>query len=240
MRVLSVLWLFCTAIVLTGCASMGYVANPFVVEVDTYGNDNHLSSKRYVIVAGDADMNEEHLQYIEFVGYVKKVLNDKGYEEVSDRNSADVVVFFRYGISNPQVQQKTRAVPIWGETGVVSTTTTSETTQTSPGTTTTTSETKVTPNYGIVGYSQRTSTETTYFRYLILDAYERNVYAGTEKMKMVWSVELTSEGSSSDLRRAIPCMLVAGADYVGRSSETRQSFRIAESDPRIKRLKAPE
>jgi len=237
-----------------GCATMYNTANTerYVIAVDAYGNDSYLNSKTYILASGDSTVNESSLQYIEFSDYIRKILNSKGYIETTSWDDADLMIFFRYGISDPKTFQATRSVPMWGQTGVSSVNTTSQTTGSAygsvygnsnsaygsaSGNSTTTTRTNVNPTYGVTGYRQQTSTYTKYFRYVTLTAYDLNVYKENEKEKIAWNTILTSSGSSDDLRKVIPYMVTVGASYFGKSSGEKKSLEIYGNDERVNQLK---
>jgi hypothetical protein len=225
---------------LTGCASMYNTANPvYSVEVDAYGDDSYLRGKKYVLVPSDSTIDENDLQYIEFSKYVKVMLYKKGYiETVIEDGDADVMIFFKYGISDPETFQKTVAVPQWGQTGVSSTTTRGNV-YVNPFTNnvkynqTTTSM----PTYGITGYINQTQTYTKYLRYILLTTYDLNFYIKNKKDKIVWNTIITSSGTGGDLRKIIPYMVYAGGLYFGKSSGEKKMMRIYEDYEQIKLLK---
>ena len=225
---------------LTSCASTSNTTNNsrYIVEVDAYGNDSYLSSKKYILGSGDSTVNESNLQYVEFSEYIKKILASKGYTETQDWDNADLMIFFKYGISDPATFQQTYAVPTWGQTGVSSTTTKGNVYVNPYGNNidynqTTTSN----PTYGVTGSRNVTKTYTTYFRYITLTAYDLNVYKKSDKEKIVWNTILTSSGYSDDLRRVIPYMVVVGNSYFGKSSGEKNSIGIYEKDERVNQLK---
>lgn len=210
----------------------------YVVEVDAYGNDSYLNSKKYIIASGDSTINESNLQYIEFSDYIKKILASKGYTETQDWDEADIMIFFKYGISDPETFQQTYAVPTWGQTGVSSTTTRGNVNVNPYGNNidynqTTTSN----PTYGITGTRNVSRTYTKYFRYVTLTAYDLNLYKENEKEKIVWNTIITSDGSIDDLRKVIPYMVTVGASYIGKSSGEKKSLEIYGNDERVNQLK---
>lgn len=246
----------------TSCATMYNTTSTerYVVEVDAYGNDSYLNSKKYILASGDSIVNENSLQYIEFSDYIRKILNSKGYIETTNWDDADLMIFFSYGISDPQTFQATRSVPVWGKTGISSVNTTSQTTGSgygsvygsvigsdntaygsaygsSSGSSTTTTRTNVTPSFGVSGYRQQTSTYTKYFRYVTLSSYDLNEYKANEKEKIAWNTNITSEGSSDDLRKVIPYMVAVAASYIGKSSGEKKSLEIYVDDERVNQLK---
>jgi len=246
MAKLNLILIFSVAITLTNCATTN-----FVVGVDAYGDDSRLERKTYVLASGDSTLNENSLQFIEFSNYIRKILHNKGYIETTNSNNADLVIFFRYGISDPQTFQETYSIPVYGQTGISSMKTTSYTTGSAYGSaygygntvygsaygsSYKNSVTNVTPTYGVTGYRQETNTYVSYFRYLTLNAYDMKY----SKPKMEWSIALTSSGSSDDLRRVIPYMLAVGEPYFGKNSDKKLTLKILENDVRVKRLKGIE
>lgn len=224
---------------LTSCASTYNTTNDrYVVEVDAYGNDGYLNSKKYIIASGDSTIKESSLQYLEFSEYIKKLLASKGYVETQDWDNADLMIFFKYGISDPATFQQTYAVPTWGQTGVSSTTTKGNVYVNPYGNNidynqTTTSN----PTYGVTGSRNVTKTYTQYFRYITLTAYDLNAYKKSDKEKIIWNTIITSSGSSDDLRKVIPYMVVAGGSYIGKSSGEKKSVGVYSNDERVKQLK---
>lgn len=251
-----------TFFLFVSCASIYNSSNKvkFIVDVDAYGDDSYLVSKKYILFSTDSTVNENSLQYVEFADYVRKTLNAKGYKEVTSWDEADLIIYFGYGISDPETFQVTRSIPVWGKTGISSINTTSNTTGYSRGSaygsatkigntisgsvsgssyghSTTSSQTSVTPSYGVVGYRQESSTITTYFRFLTLDVYDLNAYKTSEEIKIVWNTTLTSKGSSDDLRRVIPYMITVGSSYFGTSSGQKRTINIYENDERVNTLR---
>jgi len=248
------LYLLLIIFLFASCATMNNTTRAlrYVMEVDAYGNDNYLNSKKYILASGDSTVNENNLQYIEFSDYIRKVLNSKGYIETTSWGDADLMIFFTYGISDPQTFQTTRSIPMWGQTGISSVNTTSQTTSyangsvygssnsaygSAYGNSTTNTRTNVTPSYGVTGYRQQTSTHTRYFRYLTLSAYDLNEYKANENEKIVWNTIITSSGFSDDLRRVIPYMVIGGGPYFGKNSGEKKSLEIYENDERVNQLK---
>lgn len=249
---------------LYGCASLMHTRkSQFTVAVDAYGNDDYLTSKKYLIAPGDSTIDENSLQFLEFSAILNKAMLAKEYVETKDWFDADLIVFLSYGISDPQEYESVRTLPVWGETGISSIKTTSQTNTSSYGSvygsairnsnnvygsgygtsnknTTTNVTTNVTPSYGITGYKQLSSTYTKYLRYLEIDTYDLNVYRSTKKMKMVWTITMSSAGSGGDLRKVFPFMIVAGSGYFGKSSGEKKTIVIYEDDSRVLQLKGIE
>jgi hypothetical protein len=212
----------------------------FIIEVDAYGNENFASGRKYIIATGDALINESDLQYLEFAEYIKKTLAAKGYAETSDPKEANLFVSFKYGISDPKIYQSTVSKLIWGQTGVSSTNTTGTVNAfVNPygGNATYSQTTTNTPTYGITGARDVTETIIKYLRYLTISVYDLDTYAKSGKEKIVWSTSITSTGSSGDIRRVFPYLIVAGQTYFGKSSGEKIVVKVYEGDQRVTQLK---
>lgn len=218
---------------LSSCSSTHYV-----VEVDSYGSDSYLIEKKYFLSSADTTINENNLQYIEFSNYLRKALNQKGYSESQKPDEADLVVFFNYGISDPETFQRTVYLPTWGQTGVSSTNTSGTIDVNAYNNKVNYNQkTTSTPKYGITGYRPENQTITQYLRYLTITAYDFNAYKENGSQKIIWNVNITSSGTSSDLRKVFPYLIVAGKNYYGQNSGEKKKIIIKERDYRVKELK---
>lgn len=210
----------------------------YVMEVDSYGNESLSTAQKYIIKSGDTTVNENDLQYIEFSEYIKKTLNAKGLIEVSKLEDANLVVFFKYGISDPKTFQTSLSIPSWGQTGISSSNTTGNIKSAPYSNNITYNQTTTsTPTYGITGSTNMPLLITHYLRYITLTVFDFNEYKESGKEKIVWKTVITSSGGNDDLRRVIPYLIVAGQDYFGKSSGERKEIEIYEGDQRINQLK---
>jgi hypothetical protein len=57
---------------------------------------------------------------------------------------------------------------------------------------------------------------------------------------MLWTMEVTSEGSQDDLRYIFPYMMAAASGYVGQNSGVKRTETIGNHDPRLLALKYPD
>jgi hypothetical protein len=64
-----------------------------------------------------------------------------------------------------------------------------------------------------------------------------DTYAKSGKEKIVWSTSITSTGSSGDIRRVFPYLIVAGQTYFGKSSGEKIVVKVYEGDQRVTQLK---
>ena len=210
----------------------------FLIEVDSYGEDSMLTKKNCFLYISDSTINTSDLQFQEFYGYVSKTLKNKGYRIVDSIELANIIVFFNYGISDPNTQEYTRSVPVWGQTGISSTTTTG-TVYVNPYSNNIryNQNSYNTPTYGVTGYRAIQGTSTTYRRYLNLVAYDFDYFVKNNKEKRLWQTVITSTGFTGDLRKVFPIMIVGAKNYIGHSSGEKKEIPIYENDNEVQILK---
>ena len=212
------------------------VGPKFLVNVDSICSPEPEAKKNYVLLPGLEGINANDLQYQEYANYVDKALAKKGFLKSDDIKNADIAIFLVYGIGDPQVQQYTYSLPVWGQTGV-SSSSTYGTINTFDNTTTYSGTTTYTPTYGIVGSTTHTGTTVTYFRYLVLDAIDLEIYRKNKKVVQVWKTSVTSPGSSGDLRQVFPILVGASMDYIGTNTGKKVRVTLYENDKRVKEVK---
>jgi len=216
-------------ILLQGC-----IANPkYHIDIDSISATNSKVGNSFILIPGTKEIKEGDLQYQEFSGYIIKALESKGYKKVSSILDADLAIYLVYGIGDPETQQYTYSVPIYGQTGVSSSTTSG--TITSNGNYS--GRTTHTPTYGVTGSSMRTKSYTTYFRYMILEAIDVQEYKKTKVEKQVWKTTVTSTGSSGDLRQVFPILVAASKSYIGTNTGRKIQVKLLESDKSVLAVK---
>lgn len=193
---------------------------------------------------GLKDVSAEDLQFREYATYVERALTSKGYTVVDQIENANIVVFLVYGIGDPQEHTFTYSVPIWGQAGV-SSKTTSGTANTFgsayswgnaaslSGTTRHSSTTTYTPAYGVIGATPLQGSFVTYTRYIFLDAYDFNFYMTSNKEKRLWKTEIISAGSSDDLRLVFPVLIAASAPYLSENTGHKVEVQLYEDSKEV-------
>ena len=180
-------------LLLTACATTPtpYVAprTYYTVEVDSIADAGaDLSGKTYIISSAMKNVSDNDLQFKEFARYVGNALSQKGYKRADNKEEADLLIRLAYGIGNPK-------------------------TETSTNTYTTSSGYSYPVGWTWINVPPTTKTvttsNTTYARFLILEAYDIKDHS------QLWKTTLKSEGSVGDLRIVLPHMVVAGRDYFG-------------------------
>jgi len=220
--------------VMVSCATIQ--PKGFLSGVDSLAQQDALAKKRYIIMPGIKDVEPSDLQFLEYAGYVERVLNEKGFVKVSQFAEADTAIYLSYGIGNPQNHQYSYSLPVWGQTGVLSSTT-HGTLSTYGGMGTYSGTTMYTPTYGVTGYTSHVRSYTTYTRFLFLDAYDVASYKQDQKMNQVWKTSVISTGSSNDLRLVFPYMAVAMKPYIGTNTGHKIMVKIIAGDPQVTQLR---
>lgn len=207
--IMTMLALTLSAIFLPGCA--GFVRSD--VSVFHQLPDTPIP-KTYVFVPLKGQENS--LEYRTYQELVRQQLNRYQYREVTGSEKPDAVIAFSYGIDNGQ--EKLESIPIYGQTGV-SSSTTYGTLNTYGNFGSYSGTTTYTPTYGVVGSTTVSRKEYSRGLWLyIVDAKS----VGTSKLNVLYEGSVKSSGSSSQLSRVIPAMIEAlFKKFPGKSGATR-------------------
>ena len=215
------------------------------VDVDSISSPDADSKKKYILLSGikdvkdtdlQFDVKDTDLQFIEYTKYIETALISRGFFKANTIEDANVAIFLVYGMGKPQKNTYSYALPMWGQTGVSSSTTygslnTFGNTATYSGTTT------YNPTYGITGFVPGSGSYVNYFGFLILDAVDIDEYKKSQKMNQLWQTTVTSTGSSGDLRLVFPVMVAASKEYLGLNTGKRIQIILSEEDQRVVEIK---
>lgn len=197
---------------LAGCASTNIYST-----ANGFSTGSPPAGSTYLLLPDSDKVSENELEFREYAGLVERALTEKGWSRVNDFKSADQVVFVGYGIGNPQKEQISYSLPVWGQTGV-SSAYTSGTISTFGNTGTINATTTYTPSYGITGYNQFLTTVTTYDRWLRLTSVDRKAYDQTGKVSEIWKLLVFSNGRTGDLRTVFPYLAMVAGRYAGENT----------------------
>lgn len=211
------------ALFLPACAAQ------FNVQVNAIADtSSETSDSRYILRNGNAEGKEGDLFFREYSAYFIPLLAKKGYTRVDSSETADVVIYLRYTVSEGRTGINTFTYPLYETVGgrtvnIVSTQTDSS------GDTTTTRSTLSTPIQTLyVGTAVESRSYTLYTSSAALEAYK----IGAEK-KVLWKTLINSTGETSDLRTTMPVMAAAAAPYLAGNSGAAKHIRLKPDDPRI-------
>jgi hypothetical protein len=208
----------------------------FHVNIDSISSEEALTKKKYILLPGNKDANAEDLQFKEFANYIHRALIAKGFVPADNAESAEIAVFLAYGIGDPKEHQYSYSMPVWGQTGV-SSSTTSGTLSTYGNYGSYSGTTTYTPTYGVTGYTSHVGSYITYFRFMSLDAYDLGIYRKQKKASQAWRTTVTSTGSSGDLRRVLPILVAGSKEYVGSNTGQKVQVILYEDDAEVLEIK---
>jgi len=121
-------------------------------------------------------------------------------------------------------------VPIYGQTGFESVTIFG-------GSYGTSGTTIYSPTYGIRDYKTESGSYTTYFRFMILDAYDLDAFRERKEVIQLWKTTATSTGSSGDLRQVFPILVAASKYYLGSNTGKKLKVIVQENDKVVLEIK---
>ena len=205
----------------SGCARV------FQVKVDSLNGGNLAPGTTFAIMPGNQNVTADDLQFREFAGYLSNALKLNGYIPADDASRPDIEVYLSYGMGSAVQHVYSYNVPVYGQTGVHEYSF-ANTTPTASGGTTTFTNTVVSPDYGVTGYTTQTDTYTTYPKYIIIDAYDARGVAQGGQMKQIFKTSISADGKSQQLRKVLPFMLAASAKYIGTNTGEELKLGVSE------------
>ncbi len=203
----------------------------YYVKVNSIGESTEF--KKYFLLPGNKDTSVDDLQFKEFADYIHRALQNNGFIPVNKMNDADIAVIFTYAIGDPKENQYSYNVPVWGQTGVSSSSTYGKLNSSGNYS----SNTYNTPSYGITGSTTHVGSYITYKRFMNIEAIDMKKYLSLKKVILAWKTSVSSEGYSADLRRVLPVMVVGASPYLGKNSGNLIEINILEDDRRIQEIK---
>ncbi|MDQ8203269.1 hypothetical protein [Pelagicoccus sp. SDUM812003] len=216
------------ALFLHGCSTT------YEMQVDAIKNPVPVApdADSYVIVPRDPSVDTNDLRYKETVNWIKTALSAKGMYEALDPLEADMVIEVDYGMEAPRQEVTVVEEPVYR-------------TRREPGTYVTRSVRD--PETGkvqtiriyvpgravseLIGYQERAITRIVNEKYLVLTAKENTLGEGGDKAAQeLWSVTVTNEDESNDLREYLPIMASAATDYIGEDTQDGKTVRLKSDD----------
>lgn len=200
----------------------------FRTEIDSLAAvGDRRSSMRFVLLPGNPGANDQDLQFIEFKSYIEKILANRGYSKAGSLQDSNVVMFLSYGVGAPEMHQYSYEVPLWNDMGYYYPYRMSRFNR------------GYYPGYGVGGYAQRIESYTTFRRYLLLEACEKEAYLQQQQRRQIWKTSVQSSGASDDLRLVFPYMAAAMQAYIGSNTGHMVTVDIDETDPLVRSLLGP-
>ncbi len=222
-----------TAVLLAaGCA------NSTTVKIDSLAKPKAEESISYKILNKNPAVDDDSLRYKEAAGYVRTALSGKGLYEAPDAQNADLVVSIDYGVGPPQSRREVVSEPVYVTLpGQMRTERVQVGTDRNGNPVYQTVTVQDPPRTEFAGYREYFVTVTVYEKFLRLNATENKPAAEGRPPSEIWTVDITSEGESRDIRKALPILAAASIDYVGKDSLGQKTIRIKDTDKDVAFIK---
>lgn len=227
-------WLLISSVafVVSGCLSKTYE-----VKVDAITKPAQ-EAQSYKLKSKDPRLGEENLRYREAADFVRTALSGKGLYEAPNEAKADMVVELDYGLDAPRTKIERVSVPVYAQVGggvryepvpVLD----------AKGKTVGSRTVAVydAPRNELIGYEEIPRPVTIYEKYIRLTARENKPASEGRPPSELWSVQVSAEDESKDLRKYLPIMTSASIDYIGTDSSSQQVVRVRENGPGVEFVK---
>lgn len=224
------------ALALAGCEP----GKTYTVQVDAIAAPKPAgqptpSGQSYHIRNASPRLDEGSLRYQEVAGYVRTALSGRGMYEAPSAEKADVIIDIQYGMDAPRIKYLTLSHPVTVEVdGIVRE-------ELEP----------IRDNFGnVIGYRTITIKEADrreylgmqetlkpviiYEKYLKLSARANRAATEGRAPPEVWSVNVSAEDESQELRRYLPALAAVTADHVGRNTREEKTVRIGDDNDGVR------
>ena len=217
---------------LSGCNS----TKTYTVQVDAIAAPVEVGqpaepAQSYHIRSYNPKLDESSLRYKEVADYVRTALSGKGMYEAPSPDKADVVIDIDYGMDAPRIKFETvsnpiltlvpgavreAVVPVRDRAGNII------------GYQTVTY--REPPRQEFVGMQESIQPVIVYEKYLKLSARTNQEAVEGRAPPEVWSVNVSAEDNSQELRKYMPILASATADYIGTNTKESKPIKISEDD----------
>lgn len=217
-----------------GCASSGYE-----VKVDAISQPPAAtaSAQSYKIKSKDPRLGDESLRYREAAEFVRTALSGKGLYEAPSEAKADMIVELDYGLDAPRSKIESVSVPVYAQVGGGVRYETVPTTDARGNVSMRTVAVYEAPRSELIGYNEMMQRVAVYEKYLRLTARENKPSNEGRPPSELWSVHVSAEDESKDLRKYLPVMASASIDYIGKDSTSQQIVKVRENSPGVEFVK---
>ena len=217
---------------LAGCTTS------YEMKVDALSKPTAREAVSYRVKTARPDIQEDTLRYKEAAAIVRTTLSGKGMYEAPDPEKADVAVTVDYGIGPPRTVREKQSEPVYVEIpGRIITQTVVAGVDRNGNPIYSTVRYREPPTTVFVGMREYWITRVVYEKYIHLTARENKPSREGRPAQEVWSLSVSTEDESKDLRKYLPLMASAGIDYVGKNSGGSKTITIKANDSAIGFLK---
>ncbi len=224
--------LLLSSLLLAGCATT------HELKIDSLAKPNAEPAISYEIKNKNPLVADDSLRYKEAAGYVKTALSGKGMYEAPPNTKPDMVVDLDYGVGPPQMKREMVSEPVYITLpGQVRTERVQVGTDSQGRPIYQTMTVQDPPRTEFAGFREYLVTIVVYEKYLKLSARENKEAAEGRPPSEIWTVDVTSEGESRDIRKNLPVLVAASIDYIGKDTQGQKTIRIKDSSSDIAFIK---
>lgn len=222
-------WLSLTAgLLLAGCATT------HEVKIDSLAKPQAEEAISYEIKNRNPLVADDSLRYKEAANMVKTALSGKGLYEAPPNTKPDIVVDLDYGVGPPQMRKETVSEPVYITIpGQIRTERVQVGTDSQGRPIYQTITVQDPPTTEFAGFREYVVTVVVYEKYLKLAARENKELPEGRPAQEVWTVDVTSEGESRDIRKNLPVLVAASIDYIGKDTHGQKTIRIKDTNSDI-------
>lgn len=233
LRLLAVVFLF--SLFMTGCQT----SKTYTVNIESKSAPEKMMGKQsYRIVTRNRENDESSLRHKEAEEQIRTALSGIGLFEAPNPEDADMAVEIDYGVGPPKEIMKEIEEPIYitvpgrmeQQVRVVEGPNGRPIAITVP--------VYRPPETVYAGSQTRYRPSTVYDKYLTISGVGLDREQGDERRDPLWTVNVTNQNESDDLREHIPVMVAAALDYIGTNTEKEQKVKIRENDQDVAFIKA--
>ena len=213
---------------------LGGCATTHTLKVDSLAKPKAEASISYEIKNRNPLVADDSLRYKEAAGYVKTALSGKGLYEAPPNTKPDMVVDLDFGVGPPQTKRETISEPVYITLpGQIRTERVQVGTDSQGRPIYQTITVQEPPTTEFAGFREYVVTITVYEKYLKLSARENKEATEGSPPSEIWTVDVTSEGENRDIRKALPVLVGASIDYIGKDTQGQKTIRIKDNSSDI-------
>jgi hypothetical protein len=204
------------------------------LKVDSLAKPTAENSISYEIKNKNPLVADDSLRYKEAESLVKTALSGRGMYEAPPNTRADMIVDLDYGVGPPQVRRETVSEPVYITIpGQIRTERVQVGTDSQGRPIYQTITVQDPPTTEFAGFREYIITVVVYEKYLKLTARENKEAVEGRPPNEIWTLDITSEGESKDIRKHLPILVAASIDYIGKDTQGQRTIRIKDTSSDI-------
>ncbi|HVS51272.1 MAG TPA: hypothetical protein VHD62_02860 [Opitutaceae bacterium] len=205
----------------------------YQVKVDSISKPAVATAQSYRLKSKDPRLGDENLRYREAAEMVKTALSGKGMYEAPSDDKADMIVELDYGLDTPRSRTELVSTPVYAPTGGGVRYETIPITDAKGNQTYRTVAVYESPRPELVGYDEVPRQVLVYEKHLAITARENKPASEGRPPSELWSVRVSAEDESKDLRKYLPILASASIDYIGKDSTNEKTVKVRDDGPGV-------